>query len=224
MHGNYPIGKILNIMLKEGRDAPVFTIGKLVRENPYRSLIFTILSARAKDANTIKVCRKLFKEYPTVQKLAKADRKKVEKLIYGIGFYKQKSKYITKAAKMVVKDFNGKLPDSMEELVKLPGVGRKVANILLIHVHKKDSIAVDVHVHRISNRLGWVKTKKPEQTEKELKKKLPKKLWTKVNTAMVAYGQTFCLPRNPKCSVCKIRRYCGYFAKTALVSSSNHRK
>jgi len=211
-----PTGKILNVMYDEGRKrgAPVFTIGKLVRENPYRSLIFTILSARTKDANTIKVCTKLFKQYPTFQKLAKADRKKVEKLIYGIGFYKQKSKYITNAAKMVVKDFNGKLPGDIEDLVKLPGVGRKVANILLIHVHRKDSIAVDVHVHRISNRLGIVNTKKPEQTEKELKKKIPKKLWTKVNTSMVAYGQTLCLPRNPMCDICRVKKYCRYYAKS----------
>ncbi len=202
-------------MLREAekRNAPVFTIGKLVRENPYRSLIFTILSARTKDANTIKVCTKLFKEYPTFQKLAKADRKKVEKLIFGIGFYKQKSKYITNAAKMVVKDFKGKLPDNIDELVKLPGVGRKVANILLIHVHKKDSIAVDVHVNRISNRLGIVNTKKPEQTEKELKKKIPKKLWNKVNTSMVAYGQTLCLPRNPRCNICKVKNNCNYYEK-----------
>ena len=213
-----PIGKILNVMYGEGRkrNAPVFTIGKLVRENPYRSLIFTILSARSRDVNTIKVCTKLFKEYSTFQKLAKADRKKVEKLIYGIGFYKQKSKYITNAAKMVVKDFNGKLPDDIDDLVKLPGVGRKVANILLIHVHKKDSIAVDVHVNRISNRLGIVNTKNPEQTEKELKKKIPKKLWTKVNVSMVAYGQTLCLPRNPMCDICKVRRYCRYYRKVYL--------
>lgn len=213
-----PIGKILNVMYEEGRkrNAPVFTIGKLVRENPYRSMVFTILSARTKDANNLKVCTRLFKEYPTFQKLAKADRKKVEKLIYGIGFYKQKSKYIINAAKMVVTDFNGKLPDDIEGLVKLPGVGRKVANILLIHVHKKDSIAVDVHVHRISNRLGWVKTKKPEQTEEKLMKIVPKRLWTKVNTAMVSYGQTICQPRNPKCGECKVKNYCRYYRKVYL--------
>lgn len=218
MHRNIPIGKILKVMHSEGRKrgAPVFTIGNLVRENPYRSLIFTILSARTKDANNLRVCTRLFKEYPTFRKLANADRKKVEKLIYGIGFYKQKSKYITNAAKMVVKDFNGKLPEDIENLVKLPGVGRKVANILLIHVHKKESIAVDVHVHRISNRLGWVNTKKPEQTEKELKKKIPKRLWTKVNTSMVAYGQTLCLPRNPMCNTCKLRKYCRYYRKVYL--------
>ena len=217
-----PIGKILNIMYDEGRkrNAPVFTIGKLVRENPYRSMVFTILSARSKDVNTIKVCTKLFKEYPTFQKLAKADRKKVEKLIYGIGFYKQKSKYIINAAKMVVKDFNGKLPEDIDELVKLPGVGRKVANILLIHVHKKDSIAVDFHVNRISNRLGIVNTKNPGQTEKELKKKISKKLWTKVNVSMVAYVQTLCLPRNPMCDICKVRKYCRYYKKTYLPQQS----
>jgi len=206
--------RMLDVMLKEGRkrNAPVFSIGSLVREHPYRSLVFTILSARTKDANTIKVCKKLFKEYPTVKKLASADRKKVEKLIYGIGFYKQKSKYIINAAKMIVDEFNGKLPDNIDDLSRLPGVGRKTANILLSHVFKKESIAVDTHVHRVSNRIGIVETKRPEQTEKALMKKFPKKYWSKVNHAMVSYGQTVCTPINPKCSECSFTGFCRYYS------------
>lgn len=206
--------RMLDAMLKEGRkrNAPVFSISSLVREHPYRSLVFTILSARTKDVNTIRVCKKLFKEYPTFNKLASADRKKVEKLIYGIGFYKQKSKYIINAAKMVRDDFKGKLPDNIDDLSRLPGVGRKTANILLTHVFKKDSIAVDTHVHRVSNRLGLVKTKRPEQTEKALMEKIPKKYWGKINHAMVSYGQTVCIPRNPKCSECGFTGFCEYYS------------
>jgi len=206
--------RMLDLMLKEGRkrNAPVFSIGSLVREHPYRSMVFTILSARTKDANTIKVCRKLFKEYPNFKKLAAADRKKVKKLIYGVGFYKQKSGYIIHAAKMVRDEFNGKLPDNISDLTRLPGVGRKTANILLSHVFKKESIAVDTHVHRVSNRLGIVKTKRPEQTEKALMKKFPKKYWTKINHAMVSYGQTLCTPINPKCSECRLRNDCRYYS------------
>ncbi len=210
-----PFEKLINTMLREAkkRNAPVFTIGNLVKENPYRSLIFTILSARTKDETTLKASKKLFSKYPTVQKLAKADRTKVEKLIYGVGFYRQKSKHIINAAKMLVKDFNGKVPSSFTDLIRLPGVGRKTANVVLSYVFSKDSIAVDTHVHRISNRFGWVKTKKPGQTEKALMKKFPKKYWKKLNKSMVSYGQTICIPRNPKCSECKIRDYCNYYIR-----------
>ena len=207
------VEKILTTMLNEAekRKAPVFTIGKVVRENPYRSLVFTILSARTRDEATLKASKKLFSKYPTIRKLAKADRRKVEKLIYGVGFYRQKSRNIINTAKMLVQDFNGKVPDNMNDLIKLPGVGRKTANVILSYVFSKDSIAVDTHVHRISNRLGWVKTKKPEETEKALMKIIPKKFWKKLNRSMVSYGQTVCIPRNPKCSGCRIRNYCRYY-------------
>ena len=201
-------------MLKEAekRNAPVFTIEDFNGDDPFRSLIFSILSARTKDPASLIAAKKLFSKYPTARKLAKADRKKVEKLIHNVGFYRQKTKYVIGAAKMVAKDFKGEVPDDYNELVKLPGVGRKVANVLLAYTFDEDRIPVDTHVHRISNRLGWVKTKKPEQTEERLMKLVPKRLWTKVNTAMVSYGQTICLPRNPKCSICRIRKYCRYYS------------
>lgn len=202
-------------MLREAekRNAPVFTIDDFNGDDPFRSLIFSILSARTKDPASLIAAKRLFSKYPNARKLAKAERKKVEKLIHNVGFYRQKTKYVIGAAKMVVKDFNGKVPEDYENLVKLPGVGRKVANVLLAYTFDEDRIPVDTHVHRISNRLGWVKTKKPEQTEEALMKLVPKRLWTKVNSAMVSYGQTVCIPRNPKCSICKIRDYCRYYEK-----------
>jgi endonuclease-3 len=206
-------GKILDVMLKEAekRNAPVFTIRDFNGDDPFRSLIFSILSSRTKDPASLIAAKKLFSKYPSARRLAKAERKKVEKLIHNVGFYRQKAKYVIGAARMVVKDFNGKVPDDYDNLVKIPGVGRKVANVLLAYTFEEDRIPVDTHVHRISNRLGWVKTKKPEQTEEALMKLIPKRLWTKVNSAMVAYGQTVCLPRNPKCPECKIKKYCRYY-------------
>ncbi len=207
------VSKVLNLMLREAKDrgAEVFSVGELVHGNPYRSLIFSILSARTKDATTIAICKKLFKKYPTVHRLAKADVKEVEKIIYGVGFYRQKARYIVNAARMIVEEFDGKVPSDYDSLMKIPGVGRKVANVVLLHVFGKNRIPVDTHVHRISNRLGWVKTKKPEQTEEALMKLVSPSLWHKVNRAMVAYGQTVCLPRNPKCKECKIRGICAYY-------------
>lgn len=215
MHGNIPIGKILDTMLKEAekRNAPVFTIDDSNGDDPFRSLVFSILSARTKDPASLIAVKRLFSVYPDAESLAKADRKKVEKLIHNTGYYRQKSKYVIGAAKMVVKNFGGEVPDDYDNLVKIPGVGRKVANVLLAYTFEEDRIPVDTHVHRISNRLGWVNTKKPEQTEEELMELVPKRLWTKVNTAMVSYGQTICLPRGPKCDICKIKKYCRYYEK-----------
>lgn len=200
-------------MLSEARErsAPVFSIGEFVGSSPFRSLIFSILSARTKDEASLKAAKRLFSVYPNAQKLAIADKKKIAKLIYGVGFYKQKAKYVINAARMIVDEFGGKVPDKFDKLIKIPGVGRKIANVLLLYTFGEDRIPVDTHVHRISNRLGWVRTKKPEQTEKELMKKVPRSLWREVNHAMVAYGQTVCLPRNPKCRECRVRKYCKYY-------------
>jgi endonuclease-3 len=205
-------GKIISTMLSESRrlDAPVFSIGKLVGNSPYRSLIFTILSARTKDTTTLAACAKLFKKYPAADKLASAKAADVEQLIYGVGFYKQKTKYIIETARTIVVGFGGNVPNEFDELIKLPGVGRKTANVVLAYTFGKNRIAVDTHVHRISNLLGWVKTKTPMQTEKALMRKVPPRLWQQLNHAMVAYGQTICLPRKPRCGICRIRKDCRY--------------
>jgi len=174
----------------------------------FQILISTILSARAKDEVTIPVSAELFKKYGTPEKLAKANPADVKKIIKRIGFYNEKTKNIIATAKKIIGDYGGKVPDTLEELLKLQGVGRKVANCVLVYGFGKQAIPVDTHVHRIANRLGWVKTKTPEETEKALEKLVPRKDWHIVNEVFVIHGQTICLPISPKCSICPIYKYC----------------
>ena len=183
---------------------------------PFSILIGTILSARTKDENTTKVVKRLFKEYKSAKALAKAKVKDVEKIIKSIGFYHVKTKRIIKVASLITTQYKGKVPNDLEELLKLPGVGRKTANCVLVYGFEKPAIPVDTHVHRISNRLGLVKTKSPEDTEFELMKKIPKKYWLEINDTFVMYGQNICKPISPLCNVCKIKKMCKYYkAKNA---------
>jgi endonuclease-3 len=183
---------------------------------PFSILIGTILSARTKDENTTKVVKRLFKEYKSAKALAKAKVKDVEKIIKSIGFYHVKTKRIIKVASLITTQYKGKVPNDFEELLKLPGVGRKTANCVLVYGFEKPAIPVDTHVHRISNRLGLVKTKSPEDTEFELMKKIPKKYWLEINDTFVMYGQNICKPISPLCNVCKIKKMCKYYkAKNA---------
>jgi endonuclease-3 len=174
-------------------------------------LIGTILSARTKDETTTKAVKVLFSKYKDVKELANAKTKDVEKIIKSIGFYRVKSKRIIEVAKIIDSKYEGKVPDSLEKLVELPGVGRKTANCVLVYAFDKPAIPVDIHVHRISNRLGLVNTKTPEETEQELMKKIPKKYWIEINDTFVMYGQNICKPISPMCSVCKIKRDCKYY-------------
>jgi endonuclease-3 len=174
-------------------------------------LIGTILSARTKDETTTKAVKVLFAKYKNAKELANAKTKDVEKIIKSIGFYHVKSKRIIEVAKIIDSKYKGKVPDSLEKLVELPGVGRKTANCVLVYAFDKPAIPVDIHVHRISNRLGLVNTKTPEETEQELMKKIPKKFWIDINDTFVMYGQNICKPISPMCSVCKIKRDCKYF-------------
>ena len=184
---------------------------------PFSILIGTILSARTKDENTTKVVKKLFAKYKTARALSKAKVKDVEKIIRSIGFYHVKSKRIINVASIITSKYNGKVPSSVEELTKLPGVGRKTANCVLVYAYEKPAIPVDIHVHRISNRLGLVNTKNPEETEQELMKKIPKKFWLEINDTFVMYGQNICKPISPMCNVCKIKNRCKYY-KTNFAS------
>ena len=178
---------------------------------PFRILIATILSARTKDENTTKAADKLFKVYGTPQKLAKAKVKDVEKMIKSVGFYHVKSRRIINAANIILSKYHGKVPANIEQLTDIPGVGRKTANCVLVYAFEEPAIPVDTHVHRISNRLGLVDTKTPEETEMELRKKVPKKYWLPINNTFVMYGQNICKPISPMCNVCKIRKNCNYF-------------
>ena len=174
-------------------------------------LIGTILSARTKDETTTKAVKVLFAKYKNVKELANAKTKDVEKIIKSIGFYHVKSKRIIEVAKIINSKYKGKVPDSLEKLIELPGVGRKTANCVLVYAFDKPAIPVDIHVHRISNRLGLVNTKTPEETEQELMKKIPKKYWIEINDTFVMYGQNICKPISPMCSVCKIKSNCKYY-------------
>lgn len=201
------IDKVLTLLAKARQKGTM--LGRISEKyDSFKVLISTILSARAKDEMTEVISEKLFKKYPDVKSLATADKKAVIKIIKSIGFYNNKAKNIIGAAKMLVGEFNGKVPDAMEDLVKFPGVGRKVANCVLVYSFAKNAIPVDIHVHRISNRLGWVKTKTPEQTEEELMKLVPKKHWQIINETLVMHGKTICVPISPFCSKCPVYKNC----------------
>ena len=178
---------------------------------PFSILIGTILSARTKDESTTRIVKDLFKVYKNAKQLANAKVKDVEKIIKSIGFYHVKAKRIIDVAKIIDSQYKGKVPDNLEKLVELPGVGRKTANCVLVYAYEKPAIPVDIHVHRISNRLGLVRTKNPEETEFELMKKIPKKFWLDINDTFVMYGQNICKPITPMCNVCKIKNSCKYY-------------
>ncbi|MCS7174970.1 endonuclease III [Pseudothermotoga sp.] len=181
------------------------------RADPFRILICTILSQRTRDENTEKACEKLFARYGNVFELARASAEDLHELIRESGMYRQKAERIVRVARLIVERYGGKVPNTLEELLKLPGVGRKTANIVLYHGFDQPAIAVDTHVHRISNRLGLVRTKKPEETEEELKKIVPERFWGPLNGSMVEFGRTICLPIKPKCEVCPLNSDCEYF-------------
>ena len=178
---------------------------------PFSILIGTILSARTKDEATTKAVKALFLKYKNPKELAKAKIKDVEKIIKSIGFYHVKSKRIIEVAKIIDKKYKGTVPDDLDTLVQLPGVGRKTANCVLVYAFEKPAIPVDIHVHRISNRLGLVDTKNPEETEQELMKKIQTKYWIDINDTFVMYGQNICKPISPMCDVCKIKKSCKYY-------------
>jgi endonuclease-3 len=178
---------------------------------PFSILIGTILSARTKDEATAKAVRELFSKYKNPKELANAKLKDIEKIIKSIGFFHVKSKRIIEVANIIHTKYKDIVPDDLDTLVQLPGVGRKTANCVLVYAFEKPAIPVDVHVHRISNRLGLVDTKNPEKTEQELMKKIKKKYWIDINDTFVMYGQNICKPISPMCDVCQIKKSCKFF-------------
>jgi endonuclease-3 len=182
--------------------------------DPFKILIGTILSARTRDENTTRTVKRLFSRFKTPEDLASADIDEIKQIIYSIGFYNVKAKRIKQVAQTIVEKFSGHVPSDINKLLELPGVGRKTANCVLVYAFKKPAIPVDVHVHRISNRLGIVSTKTPEQTELELSKLVDdQKLWIKINDTFVMYGQNVCLPVRPNCEVCNLKKFCDYYYK-----------
>jgi endonuclease-3 len=176
--------------------------------NPYLVLISCLLSLRTKDKTTAEACSRLFKVADTPQKMLKIPFKEIEKIIYPVGFYRTKAKTISGINLRLLKDFNGKVPSRLEDLLSFKGVGRKTANLVLGLGFGIPAICVDTHVHRISNRLGWVKTRNPEQTEIELGKIIPKDYWIELNTVLVTFGQNICLPVSPYCRKCSVQESC----------------
>lgn len=186
--------------------------------DPFKILIATILSARTRDENTTKVVSNLFARFKTPQDLAAADIDEIKKIIHSIGFYNVKAARIKQVSQVLVSRFAGQVPCVIDQLLELPGVGRKTANCVLVYAFDKPAIPVDVHVHRISNRLGLVNTRMPEQTELELSRLVDRRLWTKVNNTFVMYGQNICLPRKPNCTACDLKKMCRYYSIRASSS------
>ncbi|MCS7244805.1 MAG: endonuclease III [candidate division WOR-3 bacterium] len=208
------IEKILSILKKEYKnwDENVATVKQMIKVHnfePFKSLIMAIISTQTKDSITSKVSEKLFQIANSPKEILKIPDKELENTLKSVSFYKRKAKYIKDTCRIIIEEYKNKIPSNFDKLIKLPGVGRKVANVFLSHVYKKDVIAVDTHVHRISNRLKWVNTKNPNQTEKELYKVVPKRLWRDINLYLVAFGQAICSYK-PKCSICPIYELCPY--------------
>jgi endonuclease-3 len=189
-------------------DVPIVTEISQKRCDPFDILISTILSLRTKDEVTRLAADRLLSKASTAEEMLRLAEDEIARLIFPVGFYKTKAKTVLHVCSELQSKFDGRVPDSLEELLKLKGVGRKTANLVITLGFGKLGICVDTHVHRISNRLGYVKTKSPDETETALRKKLPKKYWIEYNDLLVTWGQNVCKPISPFCSVCAIESYC----------------
>lgn len=176
--------------------------------DPFKVLICCILSLRTNDLTTYPCSLRMLELGTKPQDFLNIDVDTLAKAIYPVGFYRNKAQQILDISKQIVEQYEGKVPDSIDELIKFKGVGRKTANLVMAKGFGIPAICVDVHVHRISNRLGWVKTKTPDDTEMELRKILPKKHWLDINTILVTFGQNLCKPQRPMCEICPIKEYC----------------
>lgn len=179
--------------------------------DPFKILIGTILSARTRDETTTNVIKMLFSRFKNPEELSRANLNELKQLIQKIGFYNVKAIRIKEVSKMLVDRYNSKVPSNIDDLLKFPGVGRKTANCVLVYGFRKPAIPVDVHVHRISNRIGIVNTKKPEETEIILRKSIDRRYWTAVNETFVVFGQNICLPIKPKCNLCRLTKICKFY-------------
>ena len=188
----------------------VFEIRVFLDHDPYRVLVRTILSQRTRDENTDQATNNLFSKYKDIYEVVEAPNDDVQELIKPAGFYRVKAGRIQEVSQILIDEYGGEVPDTLEELVKLPGVGRKTANCVLVFAFELPAIPVDTHVHRISNRMGLVNTKTPDETEIELSKIAPKDLWIKLNDLMVQFGQNICKPTSPQCEMCPVNYLCDY--------------
>lgn len=197
---NSKILKVINILyntVPEHRD---------FYDDPFKILITTVISQRTKDIVTEQSAKQLFERFNTAKQLSEGEESEIARLIYPAGFFREKAKRIREIARII--DSLGYVPADLDSLLNLPGVGRKTANIVLAAGFNINTIAVDTHVHRIANRLGWVHTRKPEDTETKLKKIIPEEYWRRLNGTLVVFGQNICRPISPKCNICPVNRYC----------------
>ena len=211
------IHKVMRLLEKELAPFGLPPVSALAEEDvvdPFKILVSTIISARTKDEVTGPATERLFALADSPEKMQKLSEEKIEMAIFPAGFYHTKAKAIRKTARELVDRFGSRVPDSIEELLTLPGVGRKTANLVVTLAHNKAGICVDTHVHRITNRWGYVKTKTPHETEQALRAKLPKKHWIAINTVLVMHGQNICKPISPLCSRCPVFRCCDRFGVT----------
>lgn len=202
--------KVVSILREEARalSVPIVTEISRRRRDPFEVLISTVLSLRTKDDVTREASLRLFGKARSPEEILALSESEIEKLIYPVGFYKTKAKNLKKICSRLIEDYRGKVPDDLDELLKLPGVGRKTANLVITLGFGKLGVCVDTHVHRISNRLGFVATKTPEQTEMALRERLPQEYWIEYNDLLVTWGQNICKPISPFCSKCAIKPHC----------------
>jgi endonuclease III len=194
----------------DGLELPAIEkISETSQEDPFQVLIGTLLSARTQDATTAAASARLFKVARTPKTMAALSVKRIEGLIYPVSFYRHKARHVKATCRILVERFGGLVPHTMDELLVLPGVGRKTANLVLILAFKSaQNICVDTHVHRISNRLGWVRTKTPDETEQALYRATDARWWPSINLYLVTWGQNVCRPVYPRCGACVIRTLC----------------
>ncbi len=204
------IHKIIQILREETRqfEVPIVTEVSERRRDPFEVLVTTILSLRTKDEVTREAAHRLFHKVHTPQDILDMKEQELARIIYPVGFYKTKAKNLKNISNDLIEKFDGGVPDDLDELLKLKGVGRKTANLVVTLAFGKPGICVDTHVHRVSNRLGYVATKTPEATEMALREKLPRQYWIEYNDLLVTWGQNICRPISPFCSKCAIRPYC----------------
>ena len=200
----------LRVLRREVRQWPEPVIGVVARDSrdPFRILITCLLSLRTKDRTTAEAGRRLFALAADPASMGRLSQRKLERTIYPVGFYRTKAKQIRGICKRLLSDFGGRTPGSIEALLTLPGVGRKTANLVVTVGYRKPGICVDVHVHRISNRWGYIRTNTPEESEEALRNQLPAQFWITYNDLLVPFGQNICQPVSPWCSRCRITKYC----------------
>jgi len=199
--------KLLKVAMRDLPDPSVTLVGKKFK-SPFLVLISCLLSLRTRDETTLPACERLFARADTMQGMLRIPVSEIQKLIYPVGFYKTKALRIHEICHSLIHGFGGQVPDDLEQLLTLKGVGRKTANLVLTEGFSKPAICVDTHVHRISNRLGYVQTRTPDETESALRKKLPQKYWIEYNALLVTWGQNICKPISPLCTTCPVNKIC----------------